>query len=123
MEVEAVKLEFLYTPVRDITAALELYRDKLGWQEVWREGDLTVSLQMPGTEVQLMLDQAGPDAGEDDGVGPLFVVDSVVKFHENRPDTLGVRVEPQEIPGGYLATYEDTSGNPIRVMDQSQESS
>ena len=27
--------------------------------------------------------------------------------------------EPQEIPGGYLAIFEDPSGNTIYVMDQS----
>jgi predicted enzyme related to lactoylglutathione lyase len=30
-----------------------------------------------------------------------------------------VTSEPQEIPGGYLATYADPSGNMIYVMDQS----
>jgi catechol 2,3-dioxygenase-like lactoylglutathione lyase family enzyme len=66
-----MKLEFLYTPTRDLQASLGLYRDELGWEEAWREGDSTVTS------------------------------------------------EPQEIPGGYLATFEDPSGNTIYVMDQS----
>jgi hypothetical protein len=36
---------------------LALYRDELGWEEAWREGDTTVSLKLPGTDVQLMLDR------------------------------------------------------------------
>ncbi len=39
------------------------YRDELGWEEVWRKGESTVSLQLPGTDVQLILDAAEPDGG------------------------------------------------------------
>jgi catechol 2,3-dioxygenase-like lactoylglutathione lyase family enzyme len=115
----AMKLEFLYTPVSDMKAALGLYRDALGCEEAWREGDSTVSLKLPGTDVQLMLDE--DESGG--GVGPIFVVESVESFHAGRPSELSVREKPQEIPGGYLATYEDASGNPIYVMDQVLESS
>jgi catechol 2,3-dioxygenase-like lactoylglutathione lyase family enzyme len=114
-----MKLEFLYAPVRDLKAALAFYRDSLGWDEAWREGDSTVSLKMPGTEVQLMLDET--ESG--DCFAPIFVVESVDKFHAERPSELGVRDEPQEIPGGFMATYEDPAGNPIYVMDQALESS
>jgi catechol 2,3-dioxygenase-like lactoylglutathione lyase family enzyme len=110
-----MKLEFLYVPVRDLSAALALYRDALGLDEAWREGDTTVSLKLPGTEVQLMIDASGVDQGP----GPMFVVDSVERFHTSRPRELGVRAEPSEIPGGFMATYEDGSGNPIYVLDQS----
>jgi catechol 2,3-dioxygenase-like lactoylglutathione lyase family enzyme len=114
-----MKLEFLYTPVKDMKAALALYRDSLGWEEAWREGDSTVSLKLPGTEVQLMLDTMGSDGA----VGPIFVVESVEQFHANRPTELATRAEPHEIPGGFMAAYEDTSGNPIYVLDQALESS
>ena len=114
-----MRLEFLYTPVTDLKAALVLYRDTLGWEEAWREGDSTVSLKLPGTDVQLMLDETEA-AGR---VGPIFVVDSVESFHADRPRELGVRKEPQAIPGGFLATYEDTSGNPIYVLDETLDSS
>jgi len=112
-----MKLEFLYVPTRDLNAALALYRDGLGWQEVWREGESTVSLTMPGTEVQLMLDASDPDAAS----GPIFVVDSAHDFHTGRPSELRISVEPEAIPGGFMATYEDQSGNTIYVMDQSQD--
>lgn len=57
-----MKLEFLFTPTSDLKASLALYRDSLGFTEVWREGDATVALALPGTEVQLMLDAHDPDA-------------------------------------------------------------
>ena len=112
-----MKLEFLYVPTRDLAAALALYRDALGWQEAWREGESTVSLTLPGTEVQLMLDATDPDGA----FGPIFVVDSVRDFHKGRPSELRVSMEPEAIPGGFLATYEDQSGNAIYVMDQSED--
>ena len=114
-----MKLEFLYTPVTDLKAALALYRDALGWEEAWREGESTVCLKLPGTDVQLMLDET--ESGQ--GVGPIFVVESVERFHAARPGELRTREEPQEIPGGLMATYEDTSGHPIYVLDQALESS
>ena len=112
-----MKLEFLYVPTRDLGAALALYRDGLGWQEAWREGESTVSLKLPGTEVQLMLDATDPDAA----FGPIFVVDNVQDFHTGRPSELRTSAEPDAIPGGFLATYEDQSGNTIYVMDQSED--
>ncbi len=114
-----MKLEFLFIPTSDLKASLALYRDSLGFTEVWREGDATVALALPGTEVQLMLDVHDPDAA----VGPLFVVDSVEAFHSARPETLAGVDEPSEIPGGFLATYQDPGGATIYVMDQSTDQS
>ena len=112
-----VKLEFLCMPTRDLSAALALYRDGLGWQEAWREGESTVSLTLPGTDVQLMLDATDPDAA----FGPIFVVDNVHDFHAGRPSELESRAEPEAIPGGAMATYADQSGNTIYVLDQSED--
>lgn len=114
----AMKLEFLFAPTSDLKASLALYRDALGFSEVWREGDATVALSLPGTEVQLMLDANDPDAP----FGPLFVVDSVEAFHATRPETLTVIQELSEIPGGFMATYQDPGGAAIYVMDQSTDS-
>ncbi|TMQ84008.1 glyoxalase [Actinomadura soli] len=110
-----MKLEFLFVPTTDLKASLALYRDSLGFTEMWREGDTTVALALPGTEVQIMLDANDPDAP----VGPLFVVDSVQVFHAARAETLAVVEAPSEIPGGFLATYRDPGGATIYVMDQS----
>ena len=113
-----MKLEFLFAPTSDLNASLALYRDALGFTEVWREGDATVALSLPGTDVQLMLDANDPDAP----FGPLFVVDSVEAFHAARPETLAVLEKPSEIPGGFNATYRDPGGATIYVMDQSTDS-
>jgi len=110
-----MKLEFLFAPTADLEASLALYRDGLGCKEVWREGDATVALSLPGTDVQLMLDANDPSAP----FGPLFVVESVQAFHTARPGALVVVDEPSEIPGGFLATYRDPAGMTIYVMDQS----
>jgi len=112
-----MKLEFLYAPTHDLQAALALYRDELGWEEAWREGDSTVSLKLPGTDVQLMLDATDPDGA----FGPIFVLDDAKRFFAERPAALRASAEPDEIPGGFLATFEDPSGNTIYVMDQSTE--
>lgn len=85
---------------------------------MWREGDTTVALSLPGTDVQLMLDSSDPDAP----LGPLFVVDSVKDFHATRSETLAVIDEISEIPGGFMATYQDPGGATIYVMDQSTDS-
>lgn len=112
-----MRLEFLYTPTRDLQAALALYRDRLGWEEAWREGEATVSLKLPGTDVQLMLDETNSEAAP----GPMFVVDSVAEFNAERPSELRPREEPEEIPGGFIASFEDPSGNVIYVLDQSRD--
>ena len=113
-----MRLEFIYVPTSDLHAALGLYRDGLGLQEAWREGEATVSLALPGTEVQLMLDTAG---GPDAAFGPIFVVDSAKDFHKARPSQLQASTEPEAIPGGFMVTYTDPSGNTIYVMDQSED--
>jgi catechol 2,3-dioxygenase-like lactoylglutathione lyase family enzyme len=113
-----MKLEFLFVPTSDLGASLGLYRDGLGFTEVWREGDATVALALPGSDVQLMLDSHDPDAP----IGPLFVVDSVEAFHAARPEMLAVVEAPGEIPGGFMATYQDPSGATIYVMDQATDS-
>jgi len=112
-----MKLEFLFAPTSDLEASYALYRDHFGAEEVWREGDTTIALSLPGTDVQLMLDNNDADAP----VGPLFIVESVAEFHRNIPAGLGVVEEPSEIPGGFSATYQDPNGMRIYVMDQASD--
>ena len=113
-----MKLEFLLVPTSDLSASLALYRDGLGFTEMWREGDTTAALSLPGSDVQLMLDANDPNAP----VGPIFVVDSVEAFHAARAESLTVVEEPSKIPGGFLATYQEPGGATIYVMDQSTDS-
>jgi catechol 2,3-dioxygenase-like lactoylglutathione lyase family enzyme len=109
-----MKLQFLFAPTANLEASIALYRDAFGSEEVWREGDTTAALTLPGTETQVMLDANDPSAP----FGPLFLVDSVKAFHEKRPSGLEVVQEPSEIPGGFDAIY-TAAGQTIYVMDQS----
>lgn len=113
-----MKLEFLLVPTTDLEASLAVYRDGLGFTELWREGDTTVALTLPGSEVQVMLDATDPDAPG----GPIFVVERVDDFHASRPDALAVLAGPVEIPGGFMATYREPGGAAIHVLDQSTDS-
>lgn len=110
-----MKLEFLFIPTANMTASLALYRDGFGFTELWREGDKTVALALPGSGVQIMLDANDPNAP----VGPIFVVDSLATFHDGRPGALTVIDGPSVIPGGFLATYREPGGAVLYVMDQS----
>lgn len=110
-----MKLEFLYVPTTDLNATLALYRDGLGFTEMWREGDSTAALTLAGSDTHVMLDASDPDAP----VGPMFVVDSVEAFHASRPAALAVLAEPSAIPDGFLAAYQEPGGAVIYVLDQS----
>lgn len=88
-----VILTFQFQPVDDLHAAVQHYLD-LGWEEAWREGEHTVSLQMPELEIELMLDDE-PGWGP---AGPMYFVDNVDAWRAEHPTvTTG---EPREIPGG-----------------------
>lgn len=108
-------LPFVYLPVSDIGRALQLYRDTLGLEEAWREGEGTVALSIPGVEVQLMLDQheAGP--------GPFFQVEDVDAFYAEHKDSLAFLSEPQDIPGGRQTTFTDPFGNQVHLLHLSEE--
>jgi catechol 2,3-dioxygenase-like lactoylglutathione lyase family enzyme len=112
-----VELSFVYLPTQDLDAALALYRDGLGFDELWREGDHTVGLAVPGTDVALMIDAAAPPGW---GPGPIFGVDRVTEFRAAH-DGLEVLTEPEEIPGGMLMALRDPGGNSVYVMDQSMD--
>ncbi len=112
-----MKLEFMYLPAQDLDAALALYRDALGFDELWREGDETVGLST-GTEVALMIDAAALPGW---GPGPIFITDDVKAFHAAHDGAYDLRFPPFEIPGGYISAFQDGSGNFIYVMDQSRE--
>ena len=109
-----MRLEFIYLPVPDLDGALALYRDQLGFDELWREGSTTVGLAIAGSETALMVD-ADPMPGS--APGPIFSVDRVDDWlagHE-----LDVVTGPFDIPGGRIASFRDAAGNQVYVMDQS----
>jgi catechol 2,3-dioxygenase-like lactoylglutathione lyase family enzyme len=101
--------------VPDLQSALALYRDQLGFDELWREGEGTVGLAVPGSDTALMVDaQAAPGSGP----GPIFGVESVGEWLAGQTG-LDVVFPPSEIPGGHLMGFRDAGGNHVYVLDQS----
>jgi len=111
-----MNLAFVYLPVKDLGDALALYRDTLGFEESWREGESACGLVLPGTDVQLMIDQ---DVAEDDKAGPFFAVDDVDEFFAMNQGKLNFNFEPRDIPPGRYVSFDDPSGNRIHVLDMS----
>ncbi|MGM0854784.1 MAG: VOC family protein [Bacillota bacterium] len=73
-----MKLAFQCHPVKDLTESLNYYRDTLGFEEACREGGHTIALKLPGTDVQLMIENDEPDLAP----GGIFIVDSVDGYYE-----------------------------------------
>jgi catechol 2,3-dioxygenase-like lactoylglutathione lyase family enzyme len=112
-----MKLMFLYQPVSDLPEAVAFYRDVLGLDESWREGDGTAAFRLPGTEVELMLD-VPPGDGPEWKAGGFFAVDSVDAFVAAHPDITWVG-EAIDVPGGRSAAFQDPAGNTLHLLDQS----
>ena len=112
-----MKLLFMDYPVENLKESLAFYRDVLGFEEAWREGDHTVALKMPGSDVQLMIenDEVGLTPGA------VFLVDSVDEYYGKKRDILTFVKEPMDIPPGRYAIFQDNSGNLIRILDFSKE--
>lgn len=113
-----MKLAFLYHPVSDLKQSLSYYR-ALGFEESWREGEHTVALKIPGSTVQLMIEDE--DVIDIPVAGGIFVVDSVDAFYAANKATLNFVDEPKDIPPGRYAIYKDPDGNVIRILDMSKE--
>ena len=111
-----MQLSFVYVPVADLKGALDFYRDALGLEESWREGELTAGLKLPDTDVELMLDQVDDDRP----AGPAFLLDDVRAFQQHRKGDLHFRAEPEQIPGGWWTTLAGPSGNVVYLLDQSE---
>lgn len=111
-----MNLAFVYLPVTDVKAALALYRDTLGFEEAWREGDSAVGLVLPGTEVQLMIDQ---DTASDEKAGPFFAVEDVDAFYAANQGKLSFNAPPKDIPPGRHVSFDDHWGNRVHVLDMS----
>ncbi|MGH8951922.1 MAG: VOC family protein [Acidimicrobiia bacterium] len=107
-----MRLSFLYHPVSDLREAVDFYRDVLGWDEAWRMGDDTAAMQIPGSEVLLMLavDEA------DQGPSGFFEVDDVDAFWQSLPDTTTRVTPPQDLEPIRYAAIADPGGNLIRLV-------
>lgn len=113
-----MKLAFVYYPVADLSQALRFYRDELGFEEAWREGEGTAGLNLPGTSARLMLDVAGQGESRP---GAVFQVDSVDQFYAEHREQYVWQEEPCDIPGGRWAVLVDPTGNVVRLIDESRE--
>lgn len=112
-----MKLAFVYYPVADLSAALRFYRDELGFEEAWREGEGTAGLTLPGTSARLMLDVDATERRP----GAVFEVDSVDAFYQGHRDQYTWEEAPVDIPGGRWAVFLDPTGNLVRLIDESRE--
>jgi catechol 2,3-dioxygenase-like lactoylglutathione lyase family enzyme len=114
-----MKLVFLYHPVKDLPSALAFYRDGLGWDEAWREGDTTVAMQIPGSEVQVMLDSSDPDSPL--GASGFYEVEDVDRFVADHGERLNVVEAPVDLAPIRYASFTDPSGNLIRIFQNLEE--
>ena len=112
-----MKLVFMYYPVKSLNESLAFYRDTLGFEEAWREGENTVALHMPGTDVRLLIedDEFGLPAGG------VFLVDSVDDYYREYKETVEFIKEPVTIRPGRYTIYKDASGNLLRIIDFSNQ--
>jgi catechol 2,3-dioxygenase-like lactoylglutathione lyase family enzyme len=106
-----VKPTFIYIPTDDLAGTVRFYRDDLGLDEAWREGDDTVAFALPDSDVQLMVSTA---PGEH---GPMYLVPSVAEWMLAHPD-LEVVLPLEQIPGGATVGFRDPAGNAFHVFDQ-----
>lgn len=112
-----MKLVFLYHPVKNLKESLKFYRDTLGFEEAWREGEHTIALSLPNSDVRLMIE----DDEQELSAGGIFLVDSVDKFFQTNKEKLEFIKEPVDIPPGRYAIYKDDSGNYLRIIDFTNE--
>lgn len=112
-----MKLLFLFHPVENLKDSLAFYRDVLGFEESWREGEHTIALKLPESDVQLLIE----DDEKDLGLSGVFLVDSVDNFYNENKEKLKFVKIPVDIPPGRYAIYKDNSGNIIRIIDFTNE--
>ena len=104
-------LVFLYQPVDDLEAAATFHREELGWEEAWRDGELTVAFWTPGHRAQVMLSTTPQPPG------PMYQVEGLRAWIAAHPD-IAVPIAPYAIPGGQVAGFEGTGGTTFYVFDQ-----
>ncbi len=112
----AMKITFLYHPVRDVERAVAFYRDVLGWDESWRMGDATAAMALPGSELTVMLDTDDPQDGAP--AGGFFQVDDVDAFHAELSGNVAFVVDPVDLPPIRYAAFTDPDGNLLRIFHE-----
>lgn len=109
-------LTYVYLPVTDLSAARTFYRDTLGLEESWREGEMACAFKLPGTTVQLMLNQT--TAADPDTAGLVFTIAAVDPFFHEQQANIAFTGQPQAIPGnGRWVAAKDVSGHGLYFAD------
>jgi hypothetical protein len=111
-------LHAVYLPVREMNSAREFYREQVGLEEAWSEGDLAIAFQLPETPVQLIIGQITEESPV--VAGPVFVIPSVDEFYSEEQDTFEFVGTPIDISPGRMATARDPSGNCLYFIDESK---
>lgn len=111
-----MKLTYLYQPVDDLAAAVTFYRDVLGLDESWREGETTAAFRLPGTEVEVMLD-VPPGDGPEWRAGGFYSVPDVDTFVAEHQDIKWLN-KVSDVPGGRAVAFADPAGNTVHLFDQ-----
>ena len=113
------KVVFYYQPVYDLKSALSFYRDQLGLEESWREGEGTVTFKLPESDVQLMIDLL--EEGDPFTAGPMFLIPSVDAFYAENQGKMEFTRMPSDVPPGRWAGVKGPSGNMVYFIDFSKQ--
>lgn len=106
-----MRLTFWYAPATNLEAEVRFYRESLGLEEAWSEGDDTVAFWMPERDVQIMVSTTAQPGG------PMYIVDDVGAWMDSHPE-VPVSIDRYDIPGGSVAAFVSPSGSTFYVFDQ-----
>ena len=115
-----MKPTYIYMAVDDIKPALAFYRDELGLDESWREGEGTAAFQLPGSDIEIMVDERKDDSPIWSS-GPMFLVPDLDAWLAEHPaiprlgediTAPGVRITPLADPGGNAFHVFEILGDP-----------
>ncbi|HZE37531.1 MAG TPA: hypothetical protein VE172_01860 [Stackebrandtia sp.] len=106
-------------PVDDVETAAACYLS-LGFRDVARPDHDTVLLaDNDSPYVDILLEQHPVESKA--GSGPVFRIADVSEFHRENP-SLRWMGPPVEIPPGKYGIFMDPAGNPVRVVDFTNDS-
>ena len=107
-----MQLKFLYHPVSDIEGAVTFFRDRLGFEEAWRDGNLTVAFRVPdGSALSDVLPHRPAT--------PARCISSTTSTTGSPPTPASKSAWPgQRSLGGAVAGFNSPDGNTFYVFDQ-----
>jgi predicted enzyme related to lactoylglutathione lyase len=108
------KIDCVQLPVSDLAAGLAFYRDRLGFELIWRTAT-AVGLRLPESEAELVLQTERPDPEVDWLVASA---DEAARLVQEAGGT--ILVPPFDIPIGRCVVVADPWGNPLVLLDVSK---